>query len=33
MELLGIPFEAMDWNAVEGVEHARETGVAVWRAR
>ncbi len=33
MELAGIPFETVDWSAVEPTEHPGETGVAWWRTR
>jgi len=33
MQLTNIPFEAVDWQAIESVEHAGEAGVAVWRTR
>jgi quercetin dioxygenase-like cupin family protein len=33
MKLLGIPFEVVDWHAVEVTEHPGESGVARWRTR
>ncbi len=33
MQLENIPFEAVEWGAVEPTEHAGETGKAFWRTR
>src|SRR5580698_3328048 len=31
MKLAGIPFQTIDWDAVEPTRHAGETGFATWR--
>jgi hypothetical protein len=33
MKLADIPFETVDWLALNGEEHPGETGVAIWRTR
>ena len=33
MQLSESPFERVDWSAVEPVEHAGETGIAIWRTQ
>jgi hypothetical protein len=33
MKLVGIPFEVVDWSAVEATEHPGVVGVARWRTR
>lgn len=33
MKLVGIPFEVVDWSAVEPTEHPGVTGMARWRTR
>jgi len=33
MQLLNIPFEAVDWQTIDAVEYPGEAGVAVWRTR
>jgi quercetin dioxygenase-like cupin family protein len=33
MKLEGIPFQTIDWSAVEPTRHPGEAGVATWRTR
>ncbi|MBS1716994.1 MAG: DHCW motif cupin fold protein [Armatimonadetes bacterium] len=33
MQLVGIPFQIVDWADVEATEHPGEAGVAYWRTR
>lgn len=33
MKMVGIPFEVVDWSAVEATEHLGVTGVARWHTR